>query len=288
MMRLTRTALHVLPFLAIACTGAATRQPGTSAPEPAREEPILRNPSANSWVFAYAPGVASYRVTRSATVENLSDQTPTREITTNLTHETLGLERVGDTIQFTMVADTFTTTTQNLVGPAQASQLPIRLSGVLVHDTLQIRTDSTAVRCSPSQSAIRTDVHNLIVPFPARLERGTVWTDSLEIAGCQAMIPTTARIQRTFRVSGETSYNGTPVVLVERRDSIQAHGEGAQGQHLLILDASGGGSVLYYLSPSSGQILNATAGQTLNMVITASGKTNSFRQNVKQEFTLVR
>src|SRR6185295_14538661 len=128
-MRLTRTGLHLLPFLAIACTGAATRQPQSPAPEPVRQEPILQNPSANSWAFAYAPGLASYRITRSAAVENTTDPTPIREITTNLTHETLGFERVGDTIQFTAVVDTFATTTQSLVGPAQASPLPIRITG---------------------------------------------------------------------------------------------------------------------------------------------------------------
>jgi len=287
-MRLTRTGLHLLPFLAIACTGAATRQPQSPAPEPVRQEPILQNPSANSWAFAYAPGLASYRITRSAAVENTTDPTPIREITTNLTHETLGFERVGDTIQFTAVVDTFATTTQSLVGPAQASPLPIRITGWLVHDTLQIAADSLATQCSPSQSAIRTDVHNLVVPFPARLERGAIWTDSLEFVGCQAMITTTAHIHRTFRVSGETSYSGSPVVLVERLDTIQAHGEGALRQHRVILDASGNGRVLYYLSPSTGQIVNATAEQNIGLVITASGKANNFRQTVKQEFALVR
>ena len=286
-MRLTRAALLVLPFLVLGCTGTAARQPEPPAPEAGRVEPILSNPSASSWAFSYTPGMVSYRVTRSATVENVSDSAPGREITANLTHETLGLERVGDTIQFTIVVDTFVTTTQNLVGPAQVSPLPIHLSGLLVHDTLQIVADSTAVPCSPSQSAIRTDAHNLLVPFPARLEQGRVWTDSLEISGCQAMIPTIARIHRIFRVSGEASYQGKPVVIVERRDSIQAHGEGAQGQHQLVLDASGTGSVLYYLSPSSGRIVNAAAEQNLDLVITASGRTSNFRQNLKQEFALI-
>lgn len=287
MMRLTRTALPLIPILAIGCAGGGTRQSQPPAPQPAREEPVLRSPSASSWVFSYAPGVESYRVTRSATVEDVSDQTH-REVTTNLTHERLGLERVGDTIQFTVVVDTFTTTTQNLLGAAQASPLPIRLGGILVHDTLQISADSATASCSPSQSAIRSDIHNLIIPFPDRLEQGMVWTDSLELAGCQAMIPTTARIRRSFRVSGETSYDGRSVVLIQRRDSIQAHGEGAQGQHRLILDAVGSGSVLYYVSPSSGQILNATAEQSLSLAITASDRTSSFRQNLKQEFSLVR
>jgi hypothetical protein len=286
-MRLTRRALHLLPFLLAGCT-TATRQPQPPAPEPARQELPPQRPSASSWVFAYAPGVVRYRVTRSATVENVSDSVPIREITTNLTHETLGLERIGDTIQFTVVVDTFTTTTQDLVGPAQMSALPIQLSGLLVHDTLQLVADSLAAECSPSLSAIRTDAHNLIVPFPARLDQDAAWTDSLETAGCQAMIPTTARIQRAFRVAGETLYSGSPVVVVQRRDTIQAHGEGAQRQHRMVLDATGSGSALYYLNPSTGQIVAVTIEQSLHLVITASGKLNNFTQTAKQEFALVR
>jgi hypothetical protein len=209
-------------------------------------------------------------------------------VTTNFTHETLTVERVGDTIQFTMVADTFTTTTQNLVGPAQTSVVPIKIDGTMAHDTLRIADNTATAPCIPAQSAIMADVRNIVVPFPAALEQGMVWTDSLEVFGCQAGIQTAARSLRSFRVSGEVSYDGQPAVVIERADIVQAHGEGAQQQHRLILEASGTGTVLYYLSPASGQVLHASATQDLNLTVTASGKPQSFKQSLKQEFALTR
>jgi hypothetical protein len=198
------------------------------------------------------------------------------------------VERVGDTIQFTMVADTFATTTQNLVGPAQTSVVPIEIDGTMVHDTLRITDNTASAPCVPAQSAIVADVRNILVPFPAALEQGMVWTDSLGVSGCQAGIQTAARSLRSFRVSGEVSYDGQPAVVIERADIIHAHGEGAQQQHRLILEVNGTGTVLYYLSTTSGQILHANATQDLNLTITASGKSQSFKQNLKQEFALTR
>jgi hypothetical protein len=214
---------------------------------------------------------------------------PVREIATNLTHETLTLELVGDTIRFAVVADTFATSTQNLVGPAQVTgDLPIRVSGLLVHDTLLIAGDTLAGQCSPVQSAVRSDVHNILVPFPSRLEPGMTWRDSVELVGCQAMVPTTARARRSFLVSGETVYEGMPALIVQRSDTIQAHGEGAQQQHRVVLDATGSGTVAYYLSPSTGQVVHAVVAQELSLAIAASGKVHHFRQSLKQEFTLAR
>jgi hypothetical protein len=287
LMRSTGSVHYFLLFV-VACAGSRGSSPQPSAPEPERPAPTPSGPVAESWAFDYQPGITSYRVTRSATIENQSDSTRAREITTNLTHETLTLERVGDTIQFAVVADTFTTTTQNLVGPAQAGGLPIRVSGLLLRDTLQLVSDTLAGQCSPSQSAIRSDVHNLLLPFPVKLERGMAWKDSVELAGCQAMVTTVAHTRRSFLVSGEKIYEGMPVIIVERNDTIQAHGEGAQQQHRLVLDVSGSGNVLYYLSPSSGRIVHAIVGQELNLAIAASGKVHNFRQSLKQEYSQIR
>jgi hypothetical protein len=282
-------ALYTLLSFLLACAGSKGGSPQPSVPEPDRPGPTSSSPSARSWTFDYRSGTASYRITRRAEIEKQSDSVPIREIATNLTHETLTLELVEDTIRFTLVADTFATITQNLVGPTQVTgDLPIRISGLLVHDTLQLAGDSVAGQCSPVQSAIRSDVHNILVPFPSRLEPGMTWRDSVELAGCQAMVPTTTRTHRSFLVSGETVYEGIPVIIVQRSDTIQAHGDGAQQQHRVVLDATGNGTIAYYLSPSTGQIVHAIMAQELSLAIAASGKVHHFRQGLKQEFALVR
>ncbi|HMG69877.1 MAG TPA: hypothetical protein VK544_02100 [Gemmatimonadaceae bacterium] len=217
-------------------------------------------------------------------IESLSDSGNHRETSTNLTHELLTLQQVGDTIHFTAVVDTFWTTTQGTIGPVQPVQLPVQLLGAHVGDSLIVLADSVADKCSPVSSALSADLHNLLVRFPVQLSQGTRWRDSVDLQTCQGMIPTAVHIIRSYIVSGETEYQGNPVLVVQRTDTIRAHGEGAQQQHRLTLDATGIGNAIYYLSPRDGRIVRLSAGQDLDLAITASGRIHRFKENSKQDF----
>jgi hypothetical protein len=98
------------------------------------------------------------------------------------------------------------------------------------------------------------------------------------------MIPTAVHIIRSYIVSGETEYQGNPVLVVQRTDTIRAHGEGAQQQHRVMLDATGTGNAVYYLSPKDGRIVRLNAGQDLDLAITASGRIHRFKETSKQDF----
>jgi hypothetical protein len=102
------------------------------------------------------------------------------------------------------------------------------------------------------------------------------------------MIPTTVHTARSYAVSGEITYQGLPVVVVQRRDSIRAHGEGAQQQHRVTLDASGTGNATYYLNPQNGFILRLTTEQNLDLAINTSGKIYRFTESSTQTFSSVR
>jgi hypothetical protein len=240
------------------------------------------------WSFSYTPGIASYRIRRTATIENLTDSTAPHETVTNLAHELLTLERIGDTIVLTLAADTFVTSTQGVISTAASVTLPVHLEGVLTPDSLHLAVDTLTTRCDPVQSAVRSDLHNLITRFPPQLSTGMMWTDSVEVEGCQGMIPTTADISRSYRVTGETVFKGQPVIVIERRDSIRAHGDGAQQQHRIVIDAGGNGTTIQYLSLSGGQIVSITASQDLDITIRASGQLHRFRQSLKQEIAIER
>jgi len=77
-------------------------------------------------------------------------------------------------------------------------------------------------------------------------------------------------------------------VVVQRADTIQAHGEGAQQQHHVLLDATGTGNTIYYISPQNGHILRLNTEQNLDLAISASGKIQHFKQSSKQDFSLNR
>lgn len=275
-------------FLTAACTASTVQQPGRPTPLPSLPNPVPLPPGTGSWTFSYAPGSISYQISRSAAIESQSDSGNHREVSTNTTHELLKLEAAGDTIHFTAVVDTFSTMTQGIIGPVQSVQLPIQLSGSFVGDSIIISTDSLAENCNPVSSALSADLHNLLVRFPAQLSQGSRWRDSVELKVCEGMIPTTAHITRSYVVSGESTYQGFPVQVVQRTDTIRAQGEGALQQHRLTLDARGTGKATYYLSPRDGRIMRLNSGQDLDLAFTASGKVHRFKQSSKQDFSYTR
>jgi hypothetical protein len=247
---------------------------------------------ASAWTFSYASGASRYQISRSATIESQSDSAGNkRETSTNVTNELLSLVSAGDSgISFTAVVDTFSTTSQDLIGPVPVVQLPVQITGFLTSQALTISSDtstSLSIKCSPVFSTLVSDLRNLLPRFPAELSPGKAWRDSVDSSGCQAGIPTTSRMTSAYVVAGEASYEGRPVLVVQRSDIIQAHGEGAQQQHSVKLDASGTGNALYYLDRKAGRIDRITAGQELNLTITTSAKLHQFKQSSKQDFRLV-
>jgi hypothetical protein len=283
----------LLPVYFLFGCSAGTRPSPPIAPEPTvPSAPGVTPPVAGTgtWTFNYAPGTTRYQISRSAAIESQSDSTGSkRETSTNATNELLSLVEAGDSgLSFTAIVDTFSTTGQGMIGPAPVVQLPVQVTGFLSAQTLTISGDtSTNIKCNPVFSTLVSDLRNLLPRFPAELSPGKAWRDSVSSTGCQAGIPTTSRTTSAYVVAGEANYEGRPVLVVQRSDMIQAHGEGAQQQHSVKLDAGGTGNALYYLDRKDGRITRITAGQELNLTITTSGKLHQFKQNSKQEFRLV-
>ena len=281
--KLRRRVVWLLPvYLVIACS---TRTSPRVLPPPALPPTVATSPSA-VWTFNHTPGTAHYRISRSAAIETRPDSSSNREVTTNITYEVITLAPARDSgIDFTAAIDMFSTTTQGLIGPVQPIHVPVRLSGIFAGNNLTINIDSTD-KCDPVNSALRSDLHSLLTQFPPRLSRGLFWQDSIVVSGCQAAIPTTSRTIRTYIVLGEAIYENQPVLLVQRADTIRGHGEGAQQQHRLTLDAEGTGNTVYYLDTKDGRIVRLTADQELNLTIGTSSKPYHFRQSSRQDFRL--
>ena len=280
-----RTGWISVVSVLIGCSSTRTSPP--VAPTPTLPSPpIVSVPSASSWTFNYAPGALRYQISRTAEIESSSDSANNREASTNITNELISLTPADSGISFTALADTFATTTQGMIGPAQPVQLPIQVEGVFAGNKLTIKTDTSTAKCNPVSSALVSDLHNLLTAFPAQLSQGQVWQDSVIASGCQAAVPTTSRMFRSYLVSGEAVYEGRPVLLIQRSDSIQGHGEGSQQQHRLTLDASGTGNATYYLNTKEGRIVRLTAEQNLTLTVTTSLGARQFRQSSRQDFRL--
>jgi hypothetical protein len=285
-----RTSLLLVVCMLIGCTGTRTTLPPASPIPVVPPPPVVVSPSASSWTFSYAPGTIRYRISRTAAIESRSDSGTSKEASTNVTQELITLTTAPDsTIALSAVIDTFSTTTQGLIGPQQPAQLPVEVSGAFTTDSITFGIDSSTSsgKCNPVRSALISDLHNLLTRFPTQLTSGLAWRDSVHSGGCQAAIPTTSRTARTFIVSGEAVYEGRPVVLIQRSDTIQAHGEGAQQQHPLKLDATGTGTAVYYLDTKDGRVVRLTTGQELVLTVTTSSKPYHFKQSSTQDFRLL-
>ncbi len=283
------TGWLLLIYLMFGCGGSTRTSPPISPQPPIPSESGVTPRHAGAWTFNYALGSRRYQISRSAVIENLSDSGGgKREVSTNVTSELLSLSAADSGITFTAVVDTFSTVTQGRIGPVPAVQLPVQIAGFLSVHTLSITRDSSVGnKCNPISSTLVSDLHSLLTRFPAALSAGMTWRDSVESSGCQAGIPTTSQIISAYVVTGETDYEGRPALLVQRSDTIQAYGEGAQQQHSMKLDASGTGNEVYYLDTRDGRIARVTAGQELTLTITTSSRPHQFKQSTKQDFRMV-
>jgi hypothetical protein len=188
---------------------------------------------------------------------------------------------------FKAVVDTFALTTEGAVGPAQPVELPIQLTGAITSSGIRIEP-SPNMSCNAAQATIATDLHNLLAPLPAQLSKGALWHDSITVSGCQAGIPITTTTRRTFRVTGEVAYSGQSFVLIQRTDSLSAHGEGAYDQHRMVVQGRGIGSATYYLDITAGEIPWLTTSHNSQIRVTTSGRLHSFAQTANQEFVRIR
>ena len=277
-------------FLALSISACATApRPGSGAGRDDSRPAATPVPSSapGPWSFSPAVGTRAYRVSRNASIEGVTDSAVRREVVSNFTHEILTLEQAGEEMSFRVVIDTFAVITQGPIEPAQIAELPIQLTGSLGMGGVRVETPASD-SCDPVRATVAADIHNLLAPAPSQLSRGAVWRDAITTTGCQAGIPTTATTRRTFTVAGEVAYCGRPHLLVQRVDSVNARGEGANGQHRMTVEGTGAGSALYYLETASGEVSRLTTNQRIRITVTTSGRLHSFTQTTNQEFVLVR
>lgn len=277
-------------ILLVACATTRSSPPPASIPAPAPpidQVPLRVIHGAGTWSFRYQPGIAGYQVTRSATITRL-DTAGNAELSTNTSHELVTLDSTDLGINFVGVVDGFTTTTQGLMGPVQPVQLPVQVSGSFTPGGLTINSQTPDEKCNPVHSVLFADLYNVLVPFPQQLSPGISWTDSVDVQGCPAGVPTLSHTTRIFTVAGEVTYDGRPAVMVQRVDTTRAQGEGGLQQHRVSINAHGTGTAVYYLDVASGRIMHLTTNQTLLLGVTASSRQFQLKQDSRQEFGIVR
>ena len=276
----------VLAVSTSACASASRPEPGIGRDYPRPAATPVPTSAAGPWSFSPATGTRAYRVSRNASVEGVTDSAVRREVVNNFTHEILTLEHAGEEMRFHAVVDTFAVMTQGPIEPAQIVELPIQLTGSLGMGGVRVENPASD-SCDPVRATVAADIHNLLAPVPSQLARGAVWRDVITTSGCQAGIPTTAVTKRTFTVAGEVDHSGKSLLLVQRVDSVDARGEGANGQHRMTVQGAGVGTAQYYLETASGEVSLLTTNQRIRITVSTSGRLHSFTQTTNQDFVRV-
>src|SRR5689334_20246266 len=188
-----------ITLVAVYLTSCVSSHPPIAGmPTPVAPIPATIPTATATWNFQFAPGLITYRISRSATITEQTASPARRETSNNSTFESLTIQPAGDTIGFTAVVDTFSTTTQGATSPVPSVPLPLQLSGALTGDSIIFSTDSLAQICSPVVSALITDLHNVLPHFPGMLTASTSWKDSTRSVGCQGSIPTRSQTLHSY------------------------------------------------------------------------------------------
>jgi hypothetical protein len=231
---------------------SSTPQPGTNPAQPVNvattpatpATPLPAVPHSGAWKFTYAPGTYIYTLTTDATVASLSDTTQKRQIPELSQQAMLTMSAIGDL---------------QVINP---------VSG-------------TSSACDIA-SALITRAQQLIPKIPDHFAVGSHWRDSTITSGCRGMIPATSQVISNYTVVGDTTFANAAVVWIHRTDSLTANGEGAEGQHRILMTATGTGATDLFFSTTRGMFVGSSDLQTSIVNVTTSGRLTQFLQYVKE------
>lgn len=226
------------------------RPPASVAPVgPPVTHPPLGSIRGGPWSFSYTPGTYTYSVVTQAVVSPASD------------------------------------TMQKRVAPMPPEQSTITVGA---DGTVQVVSPAPAATgaCDASAAAI-TRAQQLITTLPPHLTGGQSWSDSTATDGCRGSIPATSHVAHTYTVLGDTVLPGGATALrVHRDDVIAATGEGAEGQHRVLVSATGTGSAELLFDVATGRFIGSDGVQNSTVDINTSGRVTRFVQRVAQRVTL--
>lgn len=140
--------------------------------------------------------------------------------------------------------------------------------------------------CDPAAVTVAR-ARQLIPVLPAHIVAGDSWADSTVTDGCRGSIPATSHTTHTYTPLGDTTYAGVTALHIRRADTLNARGEGAEGQHRVLLTASGTGTTDLLFDVTTGRLLRSEAVQNSSITLNTSGRIAHFVQHVAEHVTLI-
>jgi hypothetical protein len=227
---------------------AANPAQPASQPAPPAPTPPTRISRGGPWRFVYAPGTYAYTIVTDAVIAPVLDTTQKRQAPELNQKATISLSDSGDL---------------QVVDPVPG----------------------TTALCD-SSSALITRARQLISKLPEQLAVGDRWRDSTTTTGCRGTIPAESTVISNYVVVGDTAFANAVALQIHRTDSLSATGEGSEGQHRIMVAATGTGVMDLFLDTVAGRLLGSRGLQTSLVNITTSGKLTQFIQHVTETATI--
>ncbi len=291
--RKTMLAPAVITFVgALACARPSTLpSPEIPSSEPSTEilsQPIPEKSSSKSWQLS--PTTDTRRYTTVVTT-NIQQTDGTRDSITTRAQYSLTIARSTTSTLLSGSIDAFTVQAGNRIGgnPPMAS-FPMPFTGEVQDHALKLnvtdRSQSTSsLPCdNPATSAVTAVERNLFIT-PLQLQAGMTWQDSLSTSSCSGQLPLNLTILRSYKVLGESSFEGLPAITVEVTEKTLSTGEGSQDQHRIIVNGEGLKSGRFYLDTTNGSLISSSSNTHTTLQIQSSGRTQQFTQDSKETTT---
>lgn len=216
-------------------------------PSPTPPSPAALEPM-RVWTFSYAPGTYTYNFTTSGTTAPVID----------------------------------TTLVQSLPALNQSATITISATG----DVQVINPVTTQSPACSSNTTLTTLAQQLVPRIPNQIATRGTWRDSTTTSGCRGLVSIESTVISNYTVVGDTTINNTTVLQINRTDSLSASGEGADGQHRVLIAAVGTGVGIVYLDTATGRLAGLKEVQHALVSVTTSGRLARFLQRATETVSI--
>jgi len=277
-------------------TSGRTTLPAPESPQAGVQPPsdrISRVPSGR-WQFNFDSKTHTYLSTTQAAFRTL-DNTESDALT-SIVHFTITTDRTRQPVVVSGTVDKAEVRTGSKIGiDSSRIQLPVSFEGSLDGHAVELdlsgssdsRQASASSPCTNPAMTVLGDIRTLLTTLPQEVTTGLRWTDTIGTKTCNSTsINSMLQVFRSYKVLGDTSYAGSEALIIQRTDSTELNGGGAQGQHEVTLTGSGTGLTTIYVD-RQGVLLAINSSQDLALTVTASGRSKHFGQHLEQTVKLL-
>ena len=272
-------------------SGGGNPSPGVPIPEasPGEQTPPATQDekSHKAWKITPSTRADSYASTIKTSVQQEGSVDSRTDHFTTVTTYTLGLTRSANEIEFSGEITAFDLKSENANQAfiPLTQTFPVAFDGKISAHSLTVNRAGQTVSqipCADSLLTMLSSISKDLVAAPIDLNSNEMWQDSTSMIICSGSLPLVLSTIRNYRLTGEGSFNNSPVLILERTEKILANGQGSQGQHQIVIETSGTGAGQVYLDPITGSLFGVRAKTQTRISIKSSGRIQNFIQTTEE------